>query len=138
MEGAIPRLIFRNAIKAIPDSLDMRLSLLQLFDSFENTDDIKQELFQGMLDDFGKKDPRSVSVYAEHKLRGASSDGTVFSVRFRLSGCIVLISFLERPEATLFALRTFEEALKVVPTAALWNEYLQFCIECLSQASRVR
>jgi hypothetical protein len=75
LAGAIPRFIYRSATKAIPHSAALRVSFLRLFDSFDGTEDIRQEIFDGLLKDFGD-DARYVSLYAKHKMQDATDEGT--------------------------------------------------------------
>jgi hypothetical protein len=74
LEGAIPRFIYRNAVKTIPGEVNLRMSFLKLLGSFEETADIKQEVFDDLLRDFGNK-ADCVSLYAKHKLQDATDEG---------------------------------------------------------------
>lgn len=133
-QGAIPKLIYRNAIKAIPDDPHFRLSFLEVFDAFEGTEEIKQEVLDGVLKDFGD-DPRYVTFYAKHKL----AEGV--PIQGKLNPSSVLLSVphslhADQPEEVLFAIQAFESALNTKLSAKLWEQYLQFCVDCLKDTAR--
>lgn len=118
LEGAIPRFIFQNALKAIPENPNFRLSFLRLFDAFEGTEKVKNELFQGLLRDFGTN-PKCVSAYAQHKLENVRGEET-------------------EEAAVQFALKTYDEALSTVATVAMYQEYLDFCLASLNKTASQR
>lgn len=114
LAGAIPLFIYRSAVKAIPDSAAFRVSFLRVFGSFDGTENIRQEIFDSLLKEFSD-DARCVSLYAKHKMQDATDE--------------------EKPAAVLFALQTYEEALRTASSVELWEEYLEFCLDCLNSSA---
>ncbi|KAJ1554187.1 U3 snoRNP protein, partial [Nowakowskiella sp. JEL0078] len=67
----IPRIIFRNAIAAIPTSLPLRIQFLQIYKSLRSTftKEAENEIYESILSDF-RLDPKARSFLATHSFFG--------------------------------------------------------------------
>ncbi|KAJ3331443.1 U3 snoRNP protein [Blyttiomyces sp. JEL0837] len=78
LEVAIPRAIYRNAIKAFPSDLEFRLGFLKLYQTFgEDTKIGQEEVITSLKTDFGT-DPQAVGAITERRLANLSTSDPMF------------------------------------------------------------
>ncbi|KAI9017097.1 U3 small nucleolar RNA-associated protein 6-domain-containing protein [Gaertneriomyces semiglobifer] len=106
-EVVIPRIIYRNAIKTIPEDLTVRLEFLKIYRSFDGTQKGCEEVYESLKEDFARE-PAAIGALAARHLDGIAVDDPSY------------------PGALKAAVVEFEESVKTSPTPAIWETYHSF------------
>ncbi|KAI8810664.1 hypothetical protein BJ742DRAFT_171015 [Cladochytrium replicatum] len=104
----LPRVVYKNAIKAIPDDLDFRLKFLAFYTEFgyDSDNTAVQEFYGSLTRDFPST-PRAIGVLAQRHLPSEVSDPIY-------------------PSAVKITVSDFEAAVARVGTPEMMSEYLSF------------
>ncbi|KAJ3235328.1 U3 snoRNP protein [Chytriomyces hyalinus] len=117
LELSIPKAIYRNAIKEIPNDLEFRLGFLRLYQTFgSSTLAAQEEVYESLRTDFGS-DPLAIGVIAGRHLVGLE------------------VSDAKYPSALKAVVGEYESYLETNPTAAMWTQYTHFLTETLSSVT---
>ncbi|KAI9190583.1 U3 small nucleolar RNA-associated protein 6-domain-containing protein [Polychytrium aggregatum] len=115
LELAIPRAIYRNAVKAIASNLPFRLEFLELYRQAGDDTQIGQdEIYQSLATDFGD-DPVAISAICERYLTGLTTSDPGF------------------PAALKMAIDEYKEYLTDTSSPVLCTRYLRFLSSCLAR-----
>ncbi|KAI9366163.1 U3 small nucleolar RNA-associated protein 6-domain-containing protein [Zopfochytrium polystomum] len=116
-EVAIPRAIYRNAIREIPNDLAFRLGFLKLYQRFGEKETAmgREELLASLKADFGSNS-EAISVIAEVNVFGVETNSPEFPARLKK------------------AVSYYEQGLKNHPSTDLRRRYLSFLATTLSAA----
>ncbi|KAJ3139073.1 U3 snoRNP protein [Physocladia obscura] len=117
LELAIPKAIYRNAIKEIPNDLQFRIGFLNLYQLFGPTTISGQEvIYESIKADF-PKDPIAVGVIAERHIAGLE------------------VSHVNFPAALKSVVEEYDIKLKKIQTIAIWVKYTNFLNDTLSKVT---
>ncbi|KAI9019060.1 hypothetical protein DFJ74DRAFT_675930 [Hyaloraphidium curvatum] len=101
LDGAIPRIVYRNAVRAIPGDLQFRARFLELFQSASLRSGV-EEVLDSVRRDFWA-DPEAVEVVAASELLGVATDNESFPSKLRASIAVFQEAIRERPSAELYS-----------------------------------
>ncbi|KAJ3013902.1 UNVERIFIED_CONTAM: Intraflagellar transport protein 88 [Siphonaria sp. JEL0065] len=117
IELAIPKAIYRNAIKEIPNDLEFRIGFLRLYQTFGTSTKFAQdEVYESLKTDFAWN-PVAVGVLAEKPLVGLVVSDTSF------------------PSSLKSVVESYEACVKATPTPQMWTRYTTFLTETLSKVT---
>ncbi|KAJ3414189.1 pheromone processing endoprotease [Chytridiales sp. JEL 0842] len=115
IEIAIPRAIYRNAIKEIPDDLQFRFGFLKIYQTFGSDTKLGQdELYESLQRDF-PQNPLALSILAERATGGVATSDPSF------------------PAALKAVTGQYESFLKTLPSKDLWQRYINFLANTLNE-----
>jgi len=110
LSGAIPILVYRNAIKAIPNDVNFRLGFLRIYSTFDESSVGEAEVLDSLIRDF-PEDEHCWAIWA----RQSVDDQSRAHNRWRFEGIV------ER----------FERACCTLPTEQMILEYVEYLLEQL-------
>ncbi|KAL6059850.1 U3 snoRNP protein [Balamuthia mandrillaris] len=133
LEGAIPRLIFKNACASEHFQGDWKfvVKFVEIFRAFENTERIVEEVYQTLLDRFPRNE-ECWSLWAKKELDDLAqqpqkyNDGTP-------KGEVGEEDERKHEKAMDRAFELFEEAVGKLSTAQMWEKYATFCQDMMLQ-----
>ncbi|KAI8906696.1 U3 small nucleolar RNA-associated protein 6-domain-containing protein, partial [Gorgonomyces haynaldii] len=76
LEVAIPRAVYRNAIRAIPKDLDFRLRFLDVYKDFDQVEKGLDEVYESIQSDFDQ--PEALKVLCERPLLGVDRETVAY------------------------------------------------------------
>eukprot|EP00128_Syssomonas_multiformis_P009774 Colp12_sorted_trinity150504_noHs@5056 len=119
LSGELPRIVYRNAIKAIPEDVSFRLGFLSNYRLFKGTKASQDLVFQSLVEDFPNNEEARAAV-ARRPMDDLGSAGEFLAV-----------AEIEKIEKAVIG--RFEKAVKELNTAPMWSLYVGFLRERLGK-----
>jgi len=121
---AVPKVIYKNAIKAIPNSLSFRLRFLEEYRKYTNTQSGRDEIYESIERDFGN-DVKAQEILCSRFLWDHVNQLTEARIVFANADV---------------ALNLFYEAVKRIQTGEMWQAIARFLHECITffKAKKIR
>lgn len=132
INNSIPQIIFENAIKAIPDNIQFRLSFIEIYQLFENTEEGIQKIYSSLLRDMSTnaltwRYLAERCLLPQTQLLAEQMSPTVVQ---RLQSTYPMFD-----TAFIHSLATFEKGLSTdsINLSEIYSNYVQFIFEYISQ-----
>lgn len=125
LSGKVPEIVFKKAIECIPDDVQFRKSFIDIYRLFEDTKEGCDLIYNSLLEDFPLSE-EAWNLLARRHLEESISDAS------KKSGVITDVQWSEL-ESEMNKL--FQDAVKKVPTAKMWQLYIETFVDLLGNSS---
>lgn len=141
-DAPIPAIVFKNAIKAIPESVSFRMKFLEQCQLFPQTETLERIITESMEADFADK-PEAWIARAVY-LAGKENQDVEPAVGFTLDTVeddpsSQQVSKKQRiEESRIPVFNILEEALDAIPNAEMYLRVIQFAREYMNESNKAR
>ncbi|PFX20216.1 U3 small nucleolar RNA-associated protein 6-like [Stylophora pistillata] len=124
LAGKVPEIVYKKAIEAVPDDINFRVSFIEIYRLFENTEHGCDIIYDSLMKDF----PQSEEVW-NLKARRPIDDA-----KAKVKKGTTVITESQWSEFLVEMNKLFYQAVEQVPTEKMWELYITTCMELLTDS----
>lgn len=125
LAGKVPEIVYKKAIEAVPDDVNFRISFIEIYRLFENTEHGCDIIYDSLMKDF----PQSEEVW-NLKARRPIDDA-----KAKVKKGTTVITESQWSEFLVEMNKLFYQAVEQVPTEKMWELFITTCMELLTDSS---